>query len=283
MKDGGGTPPKSPAVSDKPAPPSVKTIEPSVKRIEPTPPPLPRSYRLLHKIDLLRRQIHVQTFKGILTAELRGRRLSATLRKLALNWVATLLSILIVGVLLAFGDFGPDTKASETSLAAGQIIGAALALVLSLSIIPAQRAAELFSISVLKLFANDRALRSAFLVLVFTTMASLLLGTSWTKIISAKVSLSLQFILIGMSFDTLRFFYVSTLDLLAPETAIRRVVQESKKHLKFLGRVADKVVAIQVAATGEASDTDRMIHAQMITGTNLPKTLQHFSDRKSVV
>ncbi|MCK1663161.1 hypothetical protein [Bradyrhizobium sp. 151] len=37
-----------------------------------------------------------------------------------------------------------DIKASEMHLAAAQIIGAALALVLSLSIIPAQRAAEYF-------------------------------------------------------------------------------------------------------------------------------------------
>jgi hypothetical protein len=248
-------------------------------RTEPNPPPLPRSYRLDHKIDVLRRKIQSQTIKGTLTAELWARRLSGRILQFALNWAATLLSILIVGILLAFGDFGPDTKASETNLAAGQIIGAALALVLSLSIIPAQRAAELFSIAVLKFFANDPILRSAFLVLVFTTMASLLLGSGWTKIIGAQVSLSLQFILLGVSFDTLRIFYVSTLDLLAPESAIRRVVQESKKYLKSLGRVADKIVAIQVAATGEASDTDRMIHAQTITASDLPRILQRWTSQ----
>jgi hypothetical protein len=170
-------------------------------------------------------------------------------------------------------------KASETHLAAAQIIGAALALVLSLSIIPAQRAAELFSISVLKLFAKDRALIIVFLVLVASTMLSLLLGSSWINRLDAKASLSIQFILLGLSFDALRYFYVSTLDLLAPGSTIKRIVDESKRQSRSIGRIADKLVAMQVAAAGQTSAGDMMLHANAITATNLPKTLQFLSSQ----
>jgi hypothetical protein len=67
------------------------------------------------------------------------------------RWFATLVSVLFAGVFIAFADASSTLKASEVSLACAQVIGAALALILSLSIIPAQRAAEAFSPAVLML------------------------------------------------------------------------------------------------------------------------------------
>jgi hypothetical protein len=235
-------------------------------------------FRQWRAIRIAGRKLHVRILKGLLTAELQSKAaISAALAK-TIDVSATLLSILITMAFLILAD-SQNIKASETHLAAAQIIGAALALVLSLSIIPAQRAAELFSISVLKLFAKDRALVSVFLVLVATTMLSLLLGSSWLNWLDAKASLSIQFILLGISFDALRRFYVATLDLLAPESAIKRIVAESKRQSKIVGRVADKVVAMQIAAAGQTSADDVKLHAMMITGTHLPRTLQFLSSQ----
>jgi hypothetical protein len=110
-----------------------------------------------HSIRTTRRKIHAQTLKALLTSELRSKRAVNAIVSKAAIVSATLLSIFITVDFLILAD-SQNMKASETHLAAAQIIGAALALVLSLSIIPAQRAAELFSISVLKLFAKDHAL-----------------------------------------------------------------------------------------------------------------------------
>jgi len=240
--------------------------------------PLRLSRSIGRSIRTTRRKVHAQIIKGTLLSELWSRRVASVMLSKATIVSATLLSIFITVAFLILAD-SQNMKASETHLAAAQIIGAALALVLSLSIIPAQRAAELFSISVLQLFAKDRALVIVFLVLVATTMLSLLLGSGWVNWLDAKASLSIQFVLLGISFDALRRFYISTLDLLAPESAIKRIVSESKRQSWLIGRIADKLVAMQVAAAGQTSDSDIMIHANAITGTHLPKTLQFWSSQ----
>lgn len=85
---------------------------------------------------------------------------------------------------------------SEVNLTSAVVIGAALALVLSLSIIPAQKAAEAFSPAILRLYAGDRSLLLVFLILVLTTMGSILLGTRWIGVLNAKASISIQFVLL---------------------------------------------------------------------------------------
>ena len=225
----------------------------------PTPPPLPISAVVLGRLQswtgqvhAFRRKLHARLISRKLIAELALIKLRRAMITAVTGSAATLLSA-VVAVLFMLTADGSDIKASETHLAAAQIIGAALALVLSLSIIPAQRAAELFSIVVLKFFAKDSALLSGFLVLVVTTILSLLLGTRWSTSLDSKTSLCIQFVLLGVSFDALRRFYVSTLELLAPESAIRRIVKETLALSSSVGAFAEKTVAIQVAATGATS------------------------------
>ncbi|MFQ3453569.1 hypothetical protein PMN64_09660 [Bradyrhizobium sp. UFLA01-814] len=250
-----------------------------------TPPPLPfsavaygRWQRWMRQQNSFRRRVHAQLISTTLKVELLTRHSKEKALARITGIAATLFSAVVAVVFMAFAD-GADIKASETHLAAAQIIGAALALVLSLSIIPAQRAAELFSIVVLKLLAKDRALLSVFLILVATTILSLLLGTRWLASLDPKTSLCIQFLLIGLSFDALRRFYVSTLELLAPESAIRRIVKESLALSRSIGLLADKTVAIQVAATGATSPADRIVYARSIVSSRLPVHLQNASSQ----
>ncbi len=50
-------------------------------------------------------------------------------------------------------------------------------------------------------------------------MFSIILGAGWISL-DARYSISIEFILLGISFDALRLFYVRTLSLLAPQTAV---------------------------------------------------------------
>ncbi|HEV7602155.1 MAG TPA: hypothetical protein VGO49_18100 [Bradyrhizobium sp.] len=191
---------------------------------------------------------------------------------------ATLLALMVTLVFIFTADQTGNWKASESHLAAAQVIGAALALVLSLSIIPAQRAAELFSMVILKLYGKDRALIAVFLVLVATTMLSLLLGTGWLTKLDAKSSLSIQFILLGVSFDALRHFYLRVLDLLAPQTAIQLVIRECEKQLVMVQRTAEQLVAIQNAA-GIRGGADSAARAALISGSHVPQSLRYWSSQ----
>jgi hypothetical protein len=169
-------------------------------------------------------------------------------------------------------------KASEVSLTAAQIIGAALALVLSLSIIPAQRAAELFSMAILKLYARDRALLGAFVILVATTMFSLLLGSNWLTDLDPRESIALQFLLMGVSFDALRWFYVRTLDLLAPQSALELVIRECNTQIMQANATADRLLRIDEAAK-ESPQNRNWIRATVITKTGVPQSLRYWTSQ----
>jgi hypothetical protein len=195
------------------------------------------------------------------------------------RWTATLISVLVVAFMVAMGSFGSETKIGEFSLASAGIIGAALALVLSLSIIPAQRASESFAMPIVLKLANDKPFKLTFVGLVSTTLLSLLLGTNWSEFFTAKLSLSIQFILLGLSFDILRAFYSATLKLLLPESAVRRLVAEVKAELKGASKAADKVLAVQAAMTGGPNESSKVAHALAIQGARLPNALTYWSDQ----
>jgi len=256
---------------------------PQASPLEVAPPPLPfaaviygRWQYHAEQMRALKRRVHAWLLVRALHSQLTLIHFRTKVAGKIIGSAATLISV-AVAIVFGLSADGTDIKASEMHLAAAQIIGAALALVLSLSIIPAQRAAELFSIVVLKFFARDRALLSGFLILVTTTILSLLLGTRWSASLDAKTSLCIQFVLLGLSFDALRQFYVSTLDLLAPESAIRRIVKESLALSRSIGASAERTVAVQVAATGAPSELDRVVYAQAIIQSRLPQHLQNAS------
>ena len=118
-------------------------------------------------------------------------------------------------------------KASEMHFSSAGIVGTALALILSLSIIPAQKAADVFSPHILKLYAKDMVTIRVFSFLSFSVLASLWLGTNWTLEFSPRYSLAIQFLLLGSSIDSLMKFYSRALSLLVPTTALIRTASST--------------------------------------------------------
>jgi hypothetical protein len=176
----------------------------------------------------------------------------------AARWSATIVTLVIFVIFILIVQDPKELKTSEVHLTCAQVIGAALALILSLSIIPAQRAAEAFSSAVLKLYAQDRWLLGAFLILALATTGSVLLGTNFFPGMDPRISLGIQFLLLGVSFDALRIFYRRTLDLLIPQTAIELVLRECTKLLNRVNRLVEKLARLQVLATGKSAPTDTL-------------------------
>jgi hypothetical protein len=203
-----------------------------------------------------------------------AQRYAVRTRDYALRGSATLLSCIPIAYLSAFG--GEAGKASEAHLTAAQIIGAALALVLSLSIIPAQRAAELLSMPILRLFARDFALVTVFLVLVATTAASVFLGSAAVDI-SSRWALAIQFLLLGVSFDALRQFYSRVLDLLIPSTAIELVVSVCEKLVAQASIAVEKLLEIQTAS-GMSDQSRAATSAILFANSHVPPEFE-FLDR----
>jgi hypothetical protein len=175
------------------------------------------------------------------------------------RWIATIAGLLLAGL---FALTLPEAllttamlKASEVHLASAGIIGTALALVLSLSIVPAQKAADVFSPAILKLYARDRTTLWVFALLSCAALASLLLGTGWTFSLSARYSLAGQFVLLGASLDALRAFYSRALNLLDPATALSLVNSECRRYVRRTRGGIERLVRINRLMAGDYSNS----------------------------
>lgn len=212
-----------------------------------------RSQRSLRK---LAQRARVSALMRLFRAQQAAARLGGRAFTHANRWSATIVALLIVMLFVVIVQDPKELKTSEVHLTCAQVIGAALALILSLSIIPAQRAAEAFSPAVLKLYAQDRWLFGAFVILALTTTGSVLLGTNFFLRMDPRISIGIQFLLLGVSFDALRIFHGRALDLLIPQTAIQLVICECTKLLNKVSRLVEKLTRLQALAIGKREPTD---------------------------
>jgi hypothetical protein len=203
--------------------------------------------RLQNKVRILRANGLVLLFRAQQLAILYGRRIF----DISVQWSATCVAILVVIFFLVLVKPEAELRVNEVHFTCALIIGSALALVLSLSIIPAQRAAEAFSPAILSLYAQDRSILIAFIILVVTTLLSVLLGTGFFPGLDIRYSIAAEFILLGFSFDALRWFYIRVLKLLVPHTAITLVITECTKQTNRVSRQVERLVRIHRLERGE--------------------------------
>ncbi|MBF2754901.1 MAG: hypothetical protein ISN29_06520 [Gammaproteobacteria bacterium AqS3] len=163
------------------------------------------------------------------------------------KFFATVVGFLFGGALwiCAPASLSPNFPIEDVHLASAGLIGTALTVLLTLSIVPAQRAADLFSSAVLRLYARDGKLLALFFLLSILTLFSLTLSTSQIFNMDASFSLAIQLTVLGGALDAVRSFYLRTLDLLSPKTAMDLVVRHcshrimrNKKQIDFLSRTA---------------------------------------------
>ena len=231
---------------------------------------LRRKFRTTCKQIMLRLQLSLLSLRN--QAHVKGR----SVITLASRWIATS-AALVLAALFAFSlpeimVTNATLKVSEVHLASAGIIGTALALVLSLSIVPAQKAADVFSSAILQLYARDRTTLGVFTLLSCAALTSLLLGTGWTFSFSARYSLAGQLILLGGSLDALRAFYGRALALLDPATALGLVRRECNHHIRRIKTAIERLLRIHRLAAGDDGNTAAFRHA-CYSKSNLSNTL----------
>jgi hypothetical protein len=190
------------------------------------------------------------------------------------NWIATATGLLLAAVFTVTLPKAAlsDLKVSEVHLASAGIIGTALALVLSLSIVPAQKAADVFSSAILRLYARDRTTLAVFALLSCAALLSLLFGTGWMFSLSARYSLAGQFVLLGLSLDALRAFYTRALSLLDPATALSLVSRECQRYISRTKDSIERLVhvhKIMAADGGDGAAARYAFHAKSNLGPGL--------------
>lgn len=113
----------------------------------------------------------------------------------------------------------------------GATYGAILALVLTLSIIPIQRAAEAWSSSIIRLYRRDYATHITFVWLGVFCVASFALAVRGLFSVRVSVVFALSLAVLGISLDMLRWYHSRVCHLLDPDNAVGLVLAVAKQDV----------------------------------------------------
>ena len=160
-----------------------------------------------------------------------GRRLLAWLGASAVSLFSFVIgtAILIVSQLRATVDSFQPLEAVLSQL--GATYGTILALVLTLSIIPIQRAAEVWSPSIVRLYRRDPVTYVTFVTLGVCCAASFLLAVRGLFPVPVSVVMALSLAVLGVSLDMLRWYHGHVCRLLDPVHALSLALKETKQAI----------------------------------------------------
>jgi hypothetical protein len=131
-------------------------------------------------------------------------------------------------------------------IAAGGMIGTILALVFSLSIIPLQRAGEIFTPSITKLYRDDIVTQLIFSFLATFCLLSFILSIDGILFgIKSSVLLPLEIVMVAITLDLLRWHYRRISQLLEPREAIHRLSLNIVKYINQTQRTVSRIARIR--------------------------------------
>ena len=113
----------------------------------------------------------------------------------------------------------------------GATYGTILALVLTLSIIPIQRAAEVWSTSIVRLYRRDPVTYTTFVSLGIFCVLSFLLAVRGLFPVPVSVVLAMSLLVLGISLDMLRWYHGHICRLLDPVYAVGSALREAKESI----------------------------------------------------
>ncbi len=162
----------------------------------------------------------------------RARDALVSILKPAGRWGFTLIGVASLAVLTRSGDLANLRNVRDLQLAVGALVGTILALGLSLSLIPLQRAAESYSPSILRLFREDRQLWAAFIGLLAICFSCFGMVVLPSLGIDPAATVPVVLLLLAISLDVLRHLYRLITCLLEPQEAVRRLSQDAQRRLR---------------------------------------------------
>ena len=184
------------------------------------------SRRLLVRIA----QLHLRTATSERSIGSGTRRVTMTL--IALVFVA---GIVLIPSIRSVAD---EFEAFATLLTAlGATYGTIIALVLTLSIIPVERAGEAWSVFIVRLYRRDLGTYMTFVWLGVCCVASFVLAVDDFGNFRVSFLLAASFLVLGISLDVLRWYHSHVCKLLDPEHAVDVGLKKARRTVDRLNRV----------------------------------------------
>jgi hypothetical protein len=127
----------------------------------------------------------------------------------------------------------------------GATFGTILALVLTLSILPIQRAGEVWSPAIVRLYRHDSASGLVFAVFGLLCVGSFLFAIKGLAGLPVSAAFATAIALLGMSLDLLRWYHAHICQLLDPREAVTLVTGRARRTIDQMQAQVSKVAALQ--------------------------------------
>lgn len=120
---------------------------------------------------------------------------------------------------------------SDIYIGIGSLIGTIIALVLTISLIPVQRSAEVFTPTIIRMCREDKVSRGIIIVVSLFGLLSFIASASESIGGSLGYFLPYQIVILGITIDLIRLYHRRTATLIDPSEAVRML---SKNIIKFI-------------------------------------------------
>lgn len=154
----------------------------------------------------------------------------------------------------------------------GATYGTILALVLTLSLIPIQRAVEVWSPSIVRLYRRDPATYVTFVTLGILCTASFLLSIRGL-FMTASMVFALSLIALGVSLDLLRWYHGHVCRLLNPVHAVSLELIEAKRTIDLIRKHVTRISRLQ--HENLFADQPQAVSIEMLESTIYPQIPGH--------
>jgi len=142
---------------------------------------------------------------------------------------------------------------SNVLIALASIVGTILALVFTLSLIPIQNAASMWSFSVLRIYKKDRVSYGTFLLFGLAILFFILLSI-FEKCINDNFLILILFLSMGILLDSLKFYYKHVVSLMDPQSILEKIRLQSFKTIDNIDATAKLVAKNQYFLQEEKTD-----------------------------
>lgn len=160
-----------------------------------------------------------------------------------------------------------EFEAHETLLTAlGATYGTVIALVLTLSVIPVERAGEAWSASIVRLYRHDPGTYLTFVWLGVCCVASFVLAVEDLGNFAVSSVMAASFLVLGISLDVLRGYHSHVCKLLDPEHAVDVGLKKAKGTVDRLNRVVARnarLIAWRPFAEEEPRPSSRLVKSNL--------------------
>ena len=153
----------------------------------------------------------------------------------------TILSILMILQLLYFQLNLENINFQNILIALATIFATILALVFTLSLIPIQNAASMWTFSILRIYREDK---TNYIIFLFFSIAILIfiLFAIFEQGLNKTLIFSIILFFIGFILDNLRIYYIHTVSLMNPQSILEKIKIEAFKTIDNIDETA-KIVA----------------------------------------